>query len=339
MVGEPFGRFIHYLWNMKWYSPIQLPEYPISIDHQTSVFALGSCFAEHIGQRLIDLRFDAVLNPFGSVYNPASVQRCFSRLASDAPFTADDLFWHDGLWHSFLHHGRFSSPDKAAALARMNRALEEGQRQLAKATVIVVTLGTAWTYRHKASCQIVANNHKRPQQEFSRELLTVGQIEALLKAIIEPTLNRPAPPQWLLTVSPVRHLKEGAIGNNRSKAHLLAATHAVVETFDPVHYFPGYELLLDELRDYRFYAADHAHPADAAITHIWDRFGEAFFSANTWAVLQPLEEVLQAIRHRPLHPTSAAHRQFRAAQRNKIQGLAKAYPYLPLAEWLTFFTD
>lgn len=315
-----------------------MPAYPFAIDHQTSILAIGSCFAEHIGQRLIDLKFDIVLNPFGIVYNPASIQRCFSRLESGKAFTEEDLFMHDGLWHSFQHHGKFSAPEKEGALAKMNEALALGQEQWQKAKSIIVTLGTAWAYRHKASCQIVANNHKQPQQDFDRELLTVEQIKSLLQSIITPTLRREDPPQWLFSVSPVRHLKDGAIGNNRSKAHLLTAVHNLVDEIETVHYFPGYELLLDELRDYRFFTSDHAHPSEEAIAHIWDQFGGAFFSESTHQLNRKLGFLQQAMAHRPLHPDTDAYRNFRAQQVAQIDQLSTAHPFLELSDWRNYFS-
>ncbi len=337
MAGEPFRGYYRYLYPMKWFTPIQLPDYPFSIDHQTPVLAVGSCFAEQIGQRLVDLQFDAVLNPFGILYNPASVQRCFSRLATGEPFTEADLFAHNGLWHSFLHHGRFSAATQAEALEKMNAALAKGHQQWQKADVIIVTLGTAWAYRHKASCQIVANNHKQPQQHFDRELLTAEQIQGLLQSIIGPTLERNTPPQWLLTVSPVRHMKDGAVGNNRSKAHLLTAVHEMVSQTEQVHYFPGYELLLDELRDYRFYTADHAHPSTEAVDHIWSRFGQVLLPEATQALNGQLKALRKAMQHRPLHPGTAAEQTFKQQQRARLDELEQQYPFLDLSSWRDAF--
>lgn len=322
---------------MKWYSPIAMPDYPFQIDHQTPIIALGSCFAAHIGQRLLDRKFDIQLNPTGILYNPASLQQSFMRLQQGNPFTVDELFYANGLWHSFAHHGRFSHANRSQALAQMNAALASGHQQWQRAGVIIVTLGTAWAYRHKSKDIIVANNHKQPAADFERKLLSPIQIVAYLSAMIEAT-NQPAiAPHWLLTVSPVRHLKDGAIGNNRSKAHLLTAVHEVVARYDNVHYFPGYELLLDELRDYRFYDTDHVHPSAESIDHIWSRFSAALFSEETSTINQRLMAIRKAMLHRPLHPEGPDYETFKAKQLKQIKAIADQYSFLDLADWTAYF--
>lgn len=298
---------------------------------------MGSCFAAHIGQFLQERKFNIQLNPTGILYNPASLQQCVVRLQQGDPFAADELFYANGLWHSFAHHGRFSHADRSQALAQMNAALADGHHQWQRAGVIIVTLGTAWAYRHKEKDTIVANNHKLPAADFERVLLSPRQIVAHLSAMITATSKSANPPHWLLTVSPVRHLKDGAIGNNQSKAHLLTAVHEVVARYDKVHYFPGYEILLDELRDYRFYDTDHAHPSAEAIGHIWSRFSAAFFSEETSTLNQRIMAIRKAMLHRPLHPEAPGFATFKAKQLAMIAAMAEQYPFLDLADWTAHF--
>lgn len=298
---------------------------------------MGSCFAAHIGQFLQERKFNIQLNPTGILYNPASLQQCVTRLQQGNPFTADELFHANGLWHSFAHHGRFSHADRSQALAQMNAALADGHHQWQRARVIIVTLGTAWVYRHKEKDTIVANNHKLPAVDFERVLLSPTQIVDHLSAMITATSKSANPPYLLITVSPVRHLKDSAIGNNQSKAHLLTAVHEVVARYDKAHYFPGYELLLDELRDYRFYDTDHMHPSAEAIGHIWSRFSAAFFSEETSTLNQRMMAIRKAMLHRPLHPEAPGFATFKAKQLAMIAAMAEQYPFLDLADWTAHF--
>lgn len=322
---------------MRWYTPVDIPAYPFNIAHTTRVLSIGSCFAAQMGTRMQQHQFDTVLNPFGIVYNPASVWRTMERLETGHPFTTDDLIEWDGWYHSFLHHGTFSATDPQSALGRMNEALVQGHERWKTAEVIILTLGTAYAYRHIPSCQIVTNNHKIPHQQFERELLTVPQITALLDKMICATTTRQDPPHWVLTVSPVRHLKDGATGNQRSKAHLITAVHDIIAQYPQVHYFPAYEIMMDELRDYRFYKTDHSHPTNEATDHIWSAFADAFFLPQTQTINTALAALLKDIAHKPLHPDSPAYRQFCHQRIERIDALMATYPFLQLDRWKDAF--
>lgn len=321
----------------QWMHHVEIPKPGFSISYQTPVVSLGSCFAEHIGQRLIDQLFPTVLNPMGIVYNPASMLACVKRLVDGRHFEANEVFKHEGLWHSFLHHGRFSHPDQNETLALMNAELEKGAAQIRDAEVMLITLGTAWIYRHNETGEVVNNNHKLPNHQFTRELLSVHQVADLLREMFDlvRTVNKKA--RWICTVSPVRHLKDGAAGNNRSKAHLLAALHEVMDQADNAYYFPGHEILLDELRDYRFYQTDFAHPSSEAIEYIWERFGNTFFESKTEKVVREVEQLLSDKAHRPLHPGTPQVHSFAQSRLKHIEELQKRHAFLNLGSFKEHF--
>lgn len=312
--------------------PAEIPECPFQITPEQPGLVLGSCFAAHIGGWLREGKIPVCVNPFGVLYNPASIAQALRRLASGEPFGEEDLFSHNGLWHSFAHHGDFSGPEQKATLKGINAALAAGIEALEKADYLMLTLGTAWVYERQGS--VVANCHKVPAREFTRRRFTVSEITALLAAQIERWPQK----QVILTVSPVIHRGDGLVGNQFSKALLIVAAHELTARFPGrVHYFPAYEIVTGELRDYRFYAEDMCHPSPLAVAYVRERFAGALLSPGAAELMAAAAELKKAMLHRPLHPDSPEYALFRAGMRQKAENLQQRYKNADFGEELRFF--
>lgn len=273
-------------------------------DSGAECFAIGSCFASEIGERLAQSGIDVTLNPFGTLYNPASIAAAVQRLASPAPFTDDDVIYSEPLrrYNSFWHHTQFSSQTVEGFLSGANEALQAASDAFAKAELCLVTLGTAWVFRHLASGRIVANCNKVPAKEFRRERLSVEETTDLLSKMIRANAGK----EWIFTVSPIRHLADGAYGNSISKATLLLATEQLVQDFPNVHYFPAFEIMMDELRDYRFYAENMTHPSAQAAEIIFSRFMEYAFTPEAVDAALLARKEYRRRQHRPLWEDSGS---------------------------------
>lgn len=302
---------------------------PFGIGHSDKLLLVGSCFTEHIGERLAACKFPALTNPFGIVYNPAAIVRCLERLFSENQFfDKKDIFENAGLWHSWEHHGRFSKPDKTEMLAGLNATYSEAAAFLKKTNRLLLTFGTADVFELKSTSQIVANNHKMPAAHFQERRLSVTEIAGQTIGVLQKMKSENADLQVVVTVSPVRHLRGGATANQRSKATLVLACEEICRQLDFAHYFPAYELLLDDLRDYRFYAADMVHPSDTAVGYIWDFFADTFFLEETKRLKERIGKIITAARHRPFNPDTPEHRTFAQAQLEAIEHLKKEQPGL-----------
>ncbi|HFA49820.1 MAG TPA: GSCFA domain protein [Bacteroidetes bacterium] len=317
----------------------EIPPTPSSlkVTHRDAVLCIGSCFAEHMGARLERLKFPVLLNPFGIVYNPVSVAQALELLLSERGFGEADLFHHLGLWHSFAHHGQFSHPEKKVALSNINRSLGRARLFLKKANRLILTLGTANVFVLKKTGEVVANCHKMPGQEFARKRLSVGEVAQRLILVLGEMKERLPALEVIVSVSPVRHLRDGLTENQKSKATLLLGLEEVCRAHPFVHYFPAYEMVLDDLRDYRFYKKDLAHPNEMAVDYVWQHFENAFFDEKTSALCQRIERIKTAAEHRPLHPSSAAHQAFLRKQIKAVEALGEAYPFLDFTEELKVF--
>lgn len=323
---EPYSCFI-----MTFFTPIDHPKSKFTISHQDRLLLLGSCFAENIGLRMAAHKFEVDINPFGILYNPASVGQAIHRLISTEPFTHDQLFEQEGLFHSFQHHSRFSAPDATECLLGMNERLQHASSAIRKTNFLIVTWGSAFVYRLKSSGEIVGNCHKLPERLFTRERLgpeeIVAQWQQTLEALwqINPTLK------VLFTVSPIRHWKDGAHGNQLSKATLLLAIDELMLIYpEQTAYFPAYEILLDELRDYRFYADDMIHPSPLAIDYIWEKFATHWLSADTKQLLQAWAEIQKAMSHKPFQPQSEAYKKFVAQTLLKMEQFTQKFPFFDI---------
>lgn len=298
------------------------------LHHQKPLLAMGSCFARHIGRKLAERKFSVVNNPFGILYNPISLTKSLNHILDGHVYQTADLFSFQELWHSFDHHGQFSHPDSTYALKQINESLAQAKEQLGASSILLLTLGTAQVFEHRKNGKIVANCHKLPPQDFKRYRLSLDQVVTPLAQVFERLAHLAPGIRCLLTVSPVRHLKDGLIANQRSKATLLLAAEQLCQQFDWVHYFPAYEIVLDDLRDYRFYEADLSHPNPQAIDYVWSKFSNNYFSEDTLTLNRSIEKILQASQHRPFHPASARHQSFLQKQLEKIARMEEQYPFL-----------
>jgi hypothetical protein len=312
---------------------IKIPESPFKIAYKDSLLFIGSCFAGNIGDKMAEYGFNVEVNPFGVLYNPLSVSSACRSMLNPEPLVADDLFFYKGVYHSFAHHGRFSDVSVDKCIARINESLNRAAAYLRTLSYLAVTFGTAGVYRHGSSGAVVANCHKLPESEFVRERLTVSDItdewSALLGELwrINPSLK------VILTVSPVRHWKDGAHLNQVSKSTLLLAEQALVEQYpEKVLYFPAFELMMDELRDYRFYAEDMIHPSPPAIHYIWERFSETYMDRETRSFLKEVEAVNKNLNHKPLTSDNEAYKQFLMQTLLKVRQLREKNPYICISK-------
>lgn len=294
------------------------------IGYQSQLLILGSCFAENIGEKLNYFKFQSIQNPFGILFHPLAIEKLLSKSIQKEIFTDEDVFFLNERWHCFDAHSDLSDPSKENLLKKLNVALDQTYQQLAKATHVFITLGTSWVYRKTETDAVVSNCHKVPQKEFSKKLLSIEQITESLENNIKAIRTFNQNTQVVFTVSPVRHLKDGFIENQRSKAHLLAAVHQIKGT----SYFPSYEIMMDELRDYRFYNEDMVHPSQFAIDYIWEKFKEVWVAPKTYPILEKVDAVQKGFFHRPFNPSSGKHQQFLKSLEEKITYLQKEYPFM-----------
>ena len=309
-------------------TPVHIPASPVKITYDDAILTLGSCFADNIGRRLRTNLFLVDANPFGVLYNPLSVKQSLLTLLSDKRFTARDLFAHQSLWHSFAHSSLFSDTTPDRCLGRINNRLQQSRERLPHTRFILITWGTAQVYRHNASGLVVANCHKLTARDFTRRRLGTDEIAAEYRPLLDTLRGRLPGVRVIFTVSPIRHWKDGAHENNLSKATLLLAVDALQREYDFVEYFPAYELLLDELRDYRYYAEDMLHPSEMAVDYIWERFADCYFAPETRRQMKEIAQLVADRAHRPLHPESDAFRQFAARTEERQAELERKYPFL-----------
>ncbi|SDR80785.1 GSCFA family protein [Maribacter dokdonensis] len=291
-----------------------LTEIPLSksnnlIDYSSHLLLLGSCFSENMGAKLSYYKFQGIQNPFGILFHPLAIERIIEKSVNQELFTEEDVFNENEQWHSFDAHSSLSNSSKAQIIEDLNNAISRTSTQLKTASHIIITLGTAWVYRKTSSNKVVANCHKVPQSNFTKELLSVEEVVKSLNRVITFVQSVNPTVQFIFTVSPVRHLKDGFLENQRSKAHLIAAIHQVLNE-DRVSYFPSYELMMDELRDYRFYAKDMIHPNETAIEYIWEKFVEVWLASNTSSTMKKIEKVQKGMLHKPFNENSDQHQKF-----------------------------
>jgi hypothetical protein len=271
-----------------------------------------------VGEKFAEHYFQTTINPFGTLYNPVSIANNLLPIASDHL----PIVCHNGLWHSMMHHGSFSHPNKDELLQRCEESRTIMRRALQEASTIIVTFGTSWVYEKDG--MVVANCHKLPAKDFVRRRLTVEEIVQTWQPIIEQISDK----HWIFTVSPIRHIKDGLHENQISKAILLQAIDCLAFNNAAVSYFPSYEIMLDELRDYRFYAEDMVHPSQVAVDYIWERFVEAYMTVETQNEMRVLHQFWRDRHHRFLHPDTAEAIAFAQRTENRLQSLKKQYPWL-----------
>ena len=299
------------------------------ISYPSTHFLIGSCFSEHIGNKLDRAKFSTLLNPFGILYHPSSIARVLTRLLNEDKYNENDLQFENERYVSFDHHGVFNHPDKETILNSINNSLAKGIASIKNADFIYITWGTANGYQLKDSdTKIVSNCHKIEAKKFTKTRSTTEDIVANYRVLFAKLFDRNPKAKVLLSVSPVKHLKDGIIENNLSKASLLLAADQLAKEFESVYYFPSFDLLQDDLRDYRFYAKDMAHPNEMAIDYIWNYFQDNLFSQKTKDLLKKIYSIQQALEHRPLHPENESHKTFVKQTMERIKALKKEYDFL-----------
>ncbi|MBL7816404.1 MAG: GSCFA domain-containing protein [Saprospiraceae bacterium] len=305
---------------------------PFSIDYQCFMLGIGSCFIENMGSMLSARQLPFLQNPFGIVYNPLSMaQQLATIFSSETPvfFTEKDLVQQNGLWHSLQHHGHFSGENQTLVLHNINENIEKARVFAQKTNRLFLTLGTANTFVWKETDAVVANCHKIPPQYFTPKRLSVAEIVEAFTPVFEKIFLQNPDCRIILTVSPIRHTRDGLVENNRSKAVLLLACEALCQRFSPIYYFPAYELVMDDLRDYRFYERDMIHPNAVAIDYIWQQFSDTFFDKKTKSIIEEVEKINQMRAHRPLHGVDTeGYQKFKKQLDEKVKNALEKYPFL-----------
>jgi hypothetical protein len=307
-------------------SRIPIPAAPFRLDWQSPLLALGSCFAREVCGILAADGLPVERNPLGTVYHPAPLAEQLQRFADKRFFRREDLVECDRGWASLQAHGQFAARDAAVALESLNQAVGAGAEAYTDARVLVLALGSAWCYRLRETGRAVANCHRMGAGLFDRVCSGVDEVVAVLDPVMRRFLEGRPDRAVVLTVSPVRHLRDNARENTLSKAVLHLAVDRLCNAGSGVHYFPAWELMMDELRDYRFYTEDLAHPAPIAVEYISHRFAEAWLSPETLVLLEELAAVRTALEHRPTEPGSAIYGRFLAQQRERLAQITRTWP-------------
>lgn len=307
---------------------VELPSKIPLISYQKHLMLFGSCFADHIGSLLTDYKFYCDVNPFGTLYNPASIEQAIRLLQTREEWAAADLLRHpSGFSYSLMHHSCFSHRDEQCCLSQINERFRKARTGLSELDVLLLTWGTAWVYRYKKTGGIVGNCHKLPSADFERCCLRVDDVVESYVALMEDLLAVNPRLKVLICVSPIRHLKETAHGNQLSKAVLLLAVEQLQQLFpQSIIYFPSYELMIDELRDYRFYAEDMVHPSSLAVKYIWSCFVKTFCSDSTLQQMQQWEKIAKALNHRPFDVQASSYYLFLEQLIIKIETFALENP-------------
>ncbi len=311
---------------MNFTTKVSINKYNFPIDYNSKVMLLGSCFAENMGEKFRYFKFHHVLNPFGIIFNPVSIEKLINRAVNKIEFTEKDIFFHNDLWHCYDVHSVLSNTSSELLLENLNTILHSFTNQIQEATHVILTYGTSWVYRNKTSNEIVANCHKVPQNKFTKELLSIETIQKSIQNTIDLVCKINSNCKFIFTVSPVRHIKDGFVENQRSKSHLISAIHNINNQPSTVNYFPSFEIMMDELRDYRFYAEDMLHPSQAAIDYIWIKFFENYVDEKEFATMNQVCEIQRALKHRPFNPNTESHQKFLESLRIKILTLSEKLP-------------
>jgi hypothetical protein len=298
------------------------------IDYNSKIILLGSCFSDNIGQKLSYHKFESILNPFGILFHPKAIESVIKNALCKKKYTEKDVFFLNERWQSFEAHSKLSSSSKEEIIEQLNKASVSINKAVKNSTHFIITLGTSWVYRFNESGEIVANCHKVSQNKFKKELLSVAEINKSLSLIISLIKEINPSISFIFTVSPVRHLKDGVIENQQSKSHLISALHQIIPIHKNSFYFPSYEVMMDELRDYRFYKEDMIHPNQIAINYIWEKFYENWLSDEALELKKEVIKIQRGLEHKPFNPNSEGHQQFLSSLQEKIKTLKKKYSHI-----------
>lgn len=313
------------------------------ITHEHKLFLIGSCFTENIGEKFEKYKFSTLQNPNGILFNPVSVAEALTDYVESKVFTENELFLYNESWHSWKHHSRFSGITKEESLQKINGSYATASKYLKEADYLFITLGSAWIYTltEKAlngkTGSVAANNHKAPADWFYKKLMTTEDILRVLDNVMHRLFLYNSKLKIIFTISPVRHLREGVIENNRSKAALIQSVHHLVDKFDRLYYFPAYELVIDDLRDYRFYAEDLVHPNYFATQYVWEKMVDACMSEKTKLLMADIHSINLAFQHKSFNPSSTQHKSFLERFYQKTKELQTLHPSLNLSKELDYF--
>lgn len=314
---------------MNFTTKVPITKYQNPVDYNSKIISIGSCFAENMSEKFDYFKFQNYVNPFGIIFNPISIENLINRAVNKIEFTEKDIFFHNDFWHCYEVHSLLSDTSSELMLEKLNKILHFFRTQIIEASHFIITYGTSWIYRNKVSNKEVANCHKVPQNQFDKEVLSVEIIEKSIENSIKLIQKINPNCNFIFTISPVRHIKDGFVENQRSKAHLITALQKVVTlSLSKCNYFPSYEIMMDELRDYRFYADDMLHPSQSAIDYIWIKFFENYVSESQFELMNQVCEIQRALKHRPFNPNSDRHQKFLANLEAKIEQLQQKLPFL-----------
>ena len=314
----------------KFQTEVEIPEFKWKTGYSKKNLFIGSCFTENIGNKMAALKYNADINPFGILYNPASVANSIQILLKKKQFNERDLIFYNDLWHSFSHHGKFSKTDKNNTLEEINSSIQSSSENMGTTDFLFLTFGTAWIYEFKKTGEVVSNCHKIPASEFKRRRLSVKEISDKYTRLLPEIWKQNPGCKIIFTVSPVRHWKDGAIENQRSKATLLLAIDKITEEFglEKCAYFPSYEIMMDELRDYRFYAEDMIHISESGINHIWNLFEENVIDNESAHLKTRIQRIIKAYEHKPFNRISKEYLHFLDVALKQVKELQKDFPNL-----------
>jgi hypothetical protein len=317
--------------------PIQINAPAEKIRYPQKILLIGSCFTEHIGQYLSDMKFDILQNPNGILFDPLSVGNSLISYLQPDLYRSEDLFFYNELWQSWKHHGIFSDTNQPSVLNKINRSQQTAQKFLKHADWLIITLGSAFVYLLKEQNKTVSNCHRAPADWFTKKLLPVEEMLAVLDEAMHRLFEINPKLQIVYTISPVRHIRDGVIENNRSKARLIEVAHQLVGKFNRTYYFPAYELVIDILRDYRFYDKDLVHPNYMATNYVVENFMEHYVQPETRLIADEIKKLQISLKHRALHPETEAHRRFLKEQYVKTLEMSTRFPFLDFETELKHF--
>lgn len=309
---------------------LKIDESDFKIGYDNRILSLGSCFADHMGQKLAEAKFPVLSNPFGVLYNPLSVLQSLDLLRNRNIISKQDLILHNSMYHSFYFHSAFSDEEEEVALSKMNSVIETGADVFAKADRLIITFGTAWVYEWSETGATVSNCHKIPAAKFNRRRLSVGEIVESWKSFLLTYFEENPARRVVFTVSPIRHWKDGAFENQCSKSTLILAIDELCRMFGACAYFPSYEIFMDELRDYRFYAEDMIHPSGTGIAYVWERFTKTYFSEDTLEDMNEWDKLRKMLSHRSLSGMSESYKNFLRENLRRIELFRQKRPYFDL---------
>ncbi|MCE9538863.1 MAG: GSCFA domain-containing protein [Bacteroidetes bacterium] len=322
---------------MKFHLNFTIPPFEPKINYAHKFLFVGSCFTENIGETMQQYKFNVKINPNGVLYNPASMAVALRRYIDNKTIRENELFYANECWNSWEHHSRFSKTDKQTCLTTINNSISSAHHFIKETDWLFITFGSAFIYKRNDTGELVGNCHKVPQKEFTKQMLTVNEIIDDYKILIQQlkTLNNNL--KIIFTISPVRHIREGIIENNRSKARLIEAVHELVKQNDNLFYFPAYELVIDDLRDYRFYNSDLVHPNEQAINYVFEKLMNTIFDDKTKELFEKIKDIVTAKQHRPFNSTTEAYLKFKTAYTERCNQIKKDNPILDLKNEIAWF--